>query len=130
MSEYQKQISRRVVVDFLNRADAALAEGSDIAADLRFGHDIVLQPFVSHLRITGHEQWVHFDQVNAVWNSSATIGMGANFQMIFYKNKAGDVLVKMLHNEKEVTIPALETFSDPYYKWTDLRAYLVGLLND
>ena len=56
--------------------------------------------------------------------------MGANFQMIFYKNKAGDVLVKMLYNEKEVTIPALETFSDPYYKWSDLRSYLVSLLDD
>ena len=130
MADYQKTISRRVIKDFLNRADAALAENSKIAADLRFGHDIVLLPFISHLRITGHEQWVKFDEVNSVWNSSKVIGMGANFQMIFYKNKAGDVLVKMLYNEKEVTIPALETFSDPYYKWSDLREYLAGLLID
>lgn len=130
MADYQKTISRRVINDFLNRADAALAEDSKIAADLRFGHDIVLLPFISHLRITGHEQWVKFDEVNAVWNSSEVIGMGANFQMIFYKNKAEDILVKMLYNEKEVTIPALETFSDPYYKWSDLREHLAGLLID
>jgi hypothetical protein len=130
MAEYQKPISRKVIEDFLNRADSALEDDSKVAADLRFGHDIVLQPFISHLRITGHQEWVSFNQVNSVWNSSKVIGMGANFQMIFYKNSTGNVLVKMLHNEKEVTIPALETVSGPYYRWSDLRSYLAGLLVD
>ncbi|MBR3527632.1 MAG: hypothetical protein IKN88_07650 [Bacteroidales bacterium] len=44
--------------------------------------------------------------------------------MIFYKNRQGDVIVKMLRNEKETVIPRLPTFDGPYYKWKDLREYL------
>lgn len=130
MAEFQKQISRRMISDFLSRADSALEDGSTIAADLRFGHDTVLLPFIGHLKISGQDKTLAYNQVNESWNSSVSIGMAANFQMVFYKNKAGDILVKMLYNEKEVTIPALKTFSDPYYKWADLRQYLAGLLND
>ena len=54
--------------------------------------------------------------------------MASNLQMIFYRNKSGDVLVKLMYNEKETTIPALKTFSGPYYKWSDLRQYFAGLL--
>jgi hypothetical protein len=46
MSEYQKQVSRRLLGDFLTRADEALEDGSEIAADLRFGHDVGLLPQV------------------------------------------------------------------------------------
>ena len=49
--------------------------------------------------------------------------------MFFYRPKgrkytADDVLVKVLFNEKEVTLPA-KKFNGPYYKWSDVRkAYL------
>jgi hypothetical protein len=128
MSDYQQQISRKLLADFVNRADEALKEGSNMAADLRFGHDTALLPLVGHIRIEGMENWAAFDQVNSVWNSSMSICMGSNLQMIFYRNKSGEVLVKMLYNEKETTIPALKTFSGPYYKWSDLRQYFAGLL--
>ena len=128
MSDYQKQISRKLLADFVQRADDALKEGSNMAADLRFGHDTALLPLVGHIRIEGMENWAAFDQVNSVWNSSVSICMGSNLQMIFYRNKSGEVLVKMLYNEKETTIPALKTFSGPYYKWSDLRQYFAGLL--
>lgn len=128
MSDYQQQISRKLLADFVVRADEALKEGSNMAADLRFGHDTALLPLVGHIRIEGMENWAAFDQVNSVWNSSLSICMASNLQMIFYRNKAGDVLVKMLYNEKETTIPALKTVSGPYYKWSDLRQYFAGLL--
>ena len=128
MSEYQKQVSRKLLADIVKRADEALKEGSNMVADLRFGHDTALLPLVGHIRIEGMENWAAFDQVNSVWNSSMSICMGSNLQMIFYRNKSGEVLVKMLYNEKETTIPALKTFSGPYYKWSDLRQYFAGLL--
>lgn len=128
MSEYQKQISRRLLADFMQKADEAMAGGSVKAADLRFGHDTALLPFVGHLRIEGMDNWLAFDNVNSVWNSSNSICMGSNFQMIFYKNKKGDILVKMMYNEKETVIPALKTFDGPYYRWNDLREYLTTLL--
>lgn len=128
MSDCQQQISRKILADFVKRADEALKEGSKMAADLRFGHDTVLLPLVGYLKIDGMENWSAFDQVNSVWNSSVSICMGSNLQMIFYRNKSGDVLVKLMYNEKETTIPALKTFSGPYYKWSDLRQYFAGLL--
>ena len=128
MAESQKEISRRLLSDFIDRAEQAVADGSDIAADFRFGHDTSLLPLVGHIGIEGLDQWLSFDQVNSVWNSSKHICMGSNLQMVFYRNKAGKVIVKMLYNEKETTIPALKTVFGPYYKWPDLKKYLESLL--
>jgi hypothetical protein len=107
--------------------DAALLPDSEVAADLSFGHDVTLMPLTSHIGIKGMHEKYSFDQVNDNWNSSDYICMGANIQFVFYRNKAGEVLVKILYNEKETSIPALEASSGPYYRWTDLRNYLVNL---
>jgi hypothetical protein len=128
LSEYQKQVSLRLLKDFIDRADMAMEKDSEIAADLRFGHDTGLLPLVGHMRIEKMDNWAAFDEVNSVWNSSSSICMASNLQMIFYKNKKGQVLVKMLYNETETTIPSLETFDGPYYKWETLRNYLTSLL--
>ena len=56
--------------------------------------------------------------------------MGCNIQLIFYrpvKNKAGDILVKALLNEREATLP-IQTDMHPYYKWSDLRQYYLNKL--
>ena len=94
----------------------------------RSGHDTGLLPLVGHIGIEGMDDWVSFDRVNSVWNSSVSICMGSNIQMIFYRNRTDDVLVKLMYNEKETTIPALQTFSGPYYKWSDLKEYFKSLL--
>ena len=52
--------------------------------------------------------------------------MAANLQMAFYRNDAGDVLVKVLHNENEVRLRGLEAVSGPYYRWSDVRARLMN----
>jgi hypothetical protein len=54
--------------------------------------------------------------------------MGTNLQLIYYKNATGDILVKILYNEKESTIPGLKTADGPYYDWKVLRQYFVNLL--
>lgn len=128
MAEFQKQVSRKLLADFIEKADEALLTGSTKAADLRFGHDTSLLPLVGHIRIEGMDNWAAFDEVNAVWNSANSICMASNLQMIFYKNKKGEVLVKMMYNEKETVIPALKTLDGPYYGWSQLREYLTALL--
>lgn len=45
----------------------------------------------------------------------------ANIQLIFYRGREGDVLVKPLLNERETRILGLEGF--PYYRWKDLKAW-------
>ena len=112
----------------MDRAEAAVDCGNAVAADLRFGHDTGLLPFIGYIGLDGMDAKPSFDDVNSVWNTSVSMSMGANIQMVFYKNKAGNVLVKILYNEKETTIPALKAVSGPYYEWSDLKAYLKNLI--
>ena len=128
-AEYQKETSRRLIADFISRAEQALKEDSNIAADFRFGHDTSLLPLVGHIGIDGMHNQPTFETVNSVWNSSVSICMGSNLQLIFYRNRSGDVLVKVLYNEKETTIPALNTVCGPYYKWSDLEKHLKSLID-
>lgn len=121
-------IGARILNDMLEKADAAIA-GNDHAADLRFGHDTGLAPTFSLLRLNGLEKEQKVaDAIDGVWYGFRGMPMGSNLQMIFYRNKKGDVLVKLLRNEVETTIPALRSVSGPYYRWDDLRGYLLELV--
>lgn len=122
-------IAKPLIKDFVEKADAAIADGSDRAADLRFGHDSGLLPLVGTLGIEGMEQRWPSATVSKHWASYEMIPMGSNFQMIFYRNRKGEVIVKMLYNEKETTIPALKPWNGPYYKWDVLREYFIDTMN-
>ena len=54
--------------------------------------------------------------------------MASNCQMVYYRNRKGEILTKILYNEKEVTLPGLKTDMAPYYRWDDLRAYFEKLI--
>ena len=121
------ETGRKILADFVKKADAAVA-GNDVAADLRFGHDTGLLPLLSYLRLKGYEKTVSMTQAaESGWYSFEQMPMGSNLQMIFYRDKKGDVLVKILRNEQETTIPALKPWKGPYYRWKDLRDYFVNL---
>ena len=121
------ETGRKILSDFIEKADAAVA-GNDVAADLRFGHDSRLLPLLSYLRLDGYEKTISMTQAEeSGWYSFEQMPMGSNLQMIFYKNRKGDVLVKFLRNEREITIPALKPYSGPYYRWKDLRDYFINL---
>lgn len=128
-AEYHEETSRRLISDFISRAEIAVKENSNIAADFRFGHDTSLLPMLGHIGIEGIPYRPAFENVTSVFNSSVSICMASNLQLIFYRNKAGDVLVKLLYNEKETTIPALKTVCGPYYKWSELKKYLTSLIH-
>jgi hypothetical protein len=49
--------------------------------------------------------------------------MGANLQIIFYRDKKNDILVKLLLNENEVTLPIKSEFG-PYYSWNVVKDFL------
>jgi len=121
------ETGRKILADFIEKADAAVA-GNDIAANLRFGHDSGLLPLLSYLRLEGYEKLISMTEAEEHgWYSFEQMPMGSNLQMIFYRDKKGDVLVKLLRNEREVTIPALKAYKGPYYRWKDLREYFVHL---
>ena len=115
---------RPLLQDFIEKADAAIQPGSHRAADLRFGHDTSLLPLFALMGVDDpqHRNLPYREAHNSGWYSFFQIGMAANCQMIFYKNKKGEVLTKVLYNEKEVLIPGVEPVSGPYYRWSDLKA--------
>lgn len=115
--------------DFVEKADEVLAGGGRIA-DLRFGHDTGLAPLFFLLETAESGGRRSIAKGSRDWWCFRQMCMASNIQMVFYRNKAGDTLVKILHNESETTIPAVPTFSGPYYRWSDLRAYFIKLIGD
>ena len=121
------ETGRKILADFVEKADAAVA-GNDIAANLRFGHDSGLLPLLSYLRLEGYEELIPMAEApERGWYCFEQMPMASNLQLIFYRNGKDDVLVKILRNEKETTIPALKPYKGPYYRWKDLRNYFVNL---
>lgn len=97
-------------------ADTAIATGNR-AADLLFGHDTSLYRLLSRLGLYADEN-----------RMDVIIPMAANLQMVFFGNGQGKVIVKFMHNEREITLPAIEanrgkTFClpSPYYYWEDMK---------
>ena len=93
-------------------------------ATLRFGHDGNIIPLLALLNIEGMNiEETDPKKVYTVWNTFQAAPMAANLQLIFYKNKKKDILVKFLLNEREVKVP-IQTNQFPYYQWKDVEDYL------
>ena len=111
--------------DIVSRADAALSEGRT-AATLRYGHDANLVPLMGLMNAEGFEGvYVLKDRPDPRWNSARMVPMGSNVQLVFYKSRrrGAPVLVKILYNEKEISIAGLDPVSGPYYDWQALKGY-------
>lgn len=120
--------AKPLLKDIIEKTDDALA-GNGVSADLRFGHDIAIAPLAALININDIGKRV--DPMNdafTVWADYKVMPMGVNIQFIFYRNAENDVLVKVLYCEKESTLPGLKPVSGPYYKWKDVRNYLLSLV--
>lgn len=117
---------RTILKDIVEKADEAVA-GNDRAADLRFGHDSGLLPLICVMGLEGNSETLGMTEASAHgWYCFEQMPMCSSVQMVFYRNPRSDtVLVKILRNERETSIPALKPFSGPYYKWDELRRHLV-----
>ena len=67
------------------------------------------------------------EDVSRVWSDFKAVPMAANVQLVFLSNGQGHVLVKVLHNEREVHIP-VATDQWPYYDWERVRDYYATVL--
>ena len=119
-----------LVRNIVETADRAIATG-DEQATLRFAHDVTVIPLVAILGIPcGNIVTDDFANVGRYWQCNRVTPMAANIQLVFYRNKQGDVLVKVLHNECEQVLDAsvATPMCGVYYRWSDLRAYLLSRL--
>ena len=100
-------------------------------AQLRFAHESTVLPFVCRLNINGFgNPRSGLDNLDKEgWASYRVFPMACNVQFIFYRSaKHNDILVKILLNEEEATLP-VKTDCAPYYHWNDVRAYMQHLLS-
>ena len=115
--------ARMLLGDIVERADGAIADDR-IAADLRFGHDSGLWPLASLMGLEGPDVTSRVADGPQLCPAWKWMPMASNLQMVFYRDKAGDVLVKMLWNEEEMRVRGLDCPTAPYYPWETLRDYL------
>lgn len=102
-------------------------------ATLRFGHEVDVLPLVCLLNInnfgTPRSSLENLDAEG--WHAYDVFPMACNVQFVFYKSRKSttgkDILVKVLLNENEATLP-LKTSTAPYYKWKDVRDYICKIL--
>ena len=117
------------VENVVTTAERAIATGEE-QATLRFAHDVTVIPFAAILGIpcasTVTDDWAN---VSYKWKINEVTPMGANVQLVFYRNKrGGDILVKVLHNEREQILDAsvATPVEEVYYRWNDIRDYLLS----
>ncbi|MBR1595834.1 MAG: histidine-type phosphatase [Phocaeicola sp.] len=95
-------------------------------ATLRFGHEVCVLPLACLLELGNCGVAVNdLNKLDEQWRNYRIFPMACNIQIIFYrpkKGKSGDVLVKAMLNEREVSLP-VKTDQYPYYKWNDVRQY-------
>ena len=98
--------------DVVTRADAAIMKTTP-SADLRFGHDTNLYRLLTLMQASSAQSG-KMDEI---------LPMAANLQMIFYRKSPGDVIVRLLHNEADFTLPIPQAM-DHYYRWEDMKAFM------
>lgn len=113
--------------EITERADEMLASGA-ATVDLRFGHDTDLLRVVSLIDLDGKGiELEDPDEAAEKWRNFEISPMGANLQLIFFRNKAGNVIVLPRLNEIPVAISDVPQAFPGYYEWDLLKTYFATL---
>ncbi len=117
---------------FVEQADSCLKQERP-GATLRFGHEVVVLPLACIMGLNGADLTTNdiSSLIDKGWVNYRIFPMASNIQMVFYRRSTNDndVLVKILLNENEATLPKeVVPVSGPYYKWTDVRQFFLTRL--
>lgn len=122
-----------LLYNIIESADTAI-NSSNKSVNLRYGHDSIIMPLSCLLEIDEFGQEINDleELAEKGWHDYKAIPMGANIQIVYYRPDNSlnpeDVLVKVLLNEREVTLP-IEAVAGPYYNWNTLKDYYLQKLN-
>lgn len=120
--------AKNLLSEIIESADKAIADGGN-GATLRFGHDGNITPLVALMHLEdGYGQQTNPELFYSAWCNFQVSPMASNVQIVFFRNKDGDVIVKFLHNEREVAIP-IETDIAPYYHWDSVKSYFKDIIS-
>ena len=119
----QPYSQRNLLRDIIEKADSCIALAHP-GATLRYGHDTMVTPLVCLLNLNGYgEEIKEPEKIATQWFDYKITPMATNLQFVFYrKAKSDDILVKVLLNEDEATLP-IQSDVAPYYHWNDFKAY-------
>lgn len=114
--------------DIVDKAEEDIASG-DVQLRLRFSHDSSLIPFMVLLNVDGLGERASTPEealdIFPLWE----MPMGGSLQLIFFRSSSKDeILVKLLRNEKEASLP-LAPVEGPYYSWNELKDYCNKLID-
>lgn len=114
-----------VAKSLVDRADACIASGVP-GVDLRFGHDNVLQRVLMQLNVGGFGHVADSVEEQVFWYQNYKICMGAHLVTVLYRGPEGSpILLKVLLNDEETTLPDLTPVDGPYYRWDDFRSFVL-----
>ncbi len=109
--------------EMLERADEDIRSG-ECALRLRFAHDSQLDPL---LVLMGDSRFAakapEYAAVDAYYDWGFA-PMASHLLFVFYRNKKGDILVRLLMNDEDLVLP-LQTTGGVFYSWTALRGFLI-----
>ncbi len=116
-------VEANLLENILNTADTCLTK-KESSATLRFGHESCLLPLACLMELgdCGY-QTTDLENLHRVWRAYKFFPMASNIQLVFYRHKKkSDILVKILLNEEEQTIPVKSDIA-PFYRWKDVKEY-------
>lgn len=122
----QRNLLRKIITE----ADSCIVYPRP-GATLRFGHETMVMPLTCLLDLNGYGKTMSPSELSANdWRNYRIFPMACNIQFVFYRKNINDkdILVKVLLNEEEATMP-IATDIFPYYKWEDVRKYYLNKLN-
>ncbi len=122
---YVPYMEANLLQNFLDCADAAIARGEN-GADLRFGHESVVLPLVALMGINGMDlSTTDTNEINEKFQTYKVFPMAANLQLVYYRKAGAPVLVKVLLNEHEATLPAqlVPVAPGSFYDWNQVKAF-------
>lgn len=127
----QPYTQRNLLRKIIEQADSCIQLPTP-GAHLRFGHETMVLPLTCLMGLNGYDaEHTDLEQLDKRgWVNYRVYPMGCNLQLIFYRKNVHDkdVLVKVLLNEREATLP-LKSDLAPYYRWNEVRQYYLNKLN-
>ena len=123
--EMKQAHMRSLIEDIINKGDEAIKGVNPHTANVRFTHDSYVGPLLSAMGYDGCVAQCGKDVELAAtsFNHGVVVPMAANLQIVLYRNKAGEVLVRSLINECDATLP-IECDTAPFYPWSDFCKYM------
>ena len=128
--EMRQSHMRSLVEDILNKAEAAIEGKNPDVANLRFTHDSFVGPLITTIGYEGCvPQWnKDLEVASTSYTHGLLVPMAANLQIVLYRNKRGEVFVRSLLNERDVTLP-IKCTTAPFYPWKEFCKHIQANLS-